>query len=100
MLNLRRSKSNGISSTLWKPATSSCPCCKTAGSIGLAFTAWMMAWSSGFLMPVSKLLFRNASATTRLAGAPNASTSRSSVISPLVSVPVLSLHNTSMLPKF
>ena len=60
----------------------------------------MIAASSGLLMPVSKWLFRYARENTRAEGCPKASTERSIFISPVVSVPVLSVQSTSMLPKF
>ena len=56
--------------------------------------------SSGLRMPVSNLLFRRASVNTRRDGFPKTSRHRSRLMLPLVSVPVLSLHNTSILPKF
>ncbi len=50
-------------------------------------------------MPVSCALFRYASRRVRSAGSPKGPRQRSSSIWPLVSVPVLSLHRMSMLPK-
>src|SRR5262249_2982917 len=59
-----------------------------------------IAASSGLRMPVSNRLFSQASGSGRSEGLPNASQENSSVITPVVSVPVLSLHRTSMLPRF
>jgi hypothetical protein len=57
------------------------------------------AASSGLSMPVSKAAFRWASRSTCAEAAPATSTAASSDIRPSVSVPVLSVHSTSMLPR-
>ena len=51
-------------------------------------------------MPVSQLLLTQARVSGRGDDAPVASTALSKCITPLVSVPVLSLQRMSMLPKF
>ena len=84
----RRSKSNGISSSLRHPPSSS------------SFVALRMAASSGLRMPVSKRLLRRARASGRGFGSPSTAYEPSTSISPTVSVPVLSLHRMSMLPRF
>ena len=56
--------------------------------------------SSGLRMPVSNLLLSRARVNGRSEICPEASTEDARVITPVVSVPVLSLHRTSMLPKF
>ena len=59
-----------------------------------------MAASSGLRIPVSNWLLMKASVNGRGDAAPDGSSARSNCIAPLVSVPVLSLHRMSMLPKF
>ena len=59
-----------------------------------------MAASSGLLIPVSKRLFRAARNSARSEARPKGSSDASSDIVPAVSVPVLSLHRMSMLPRF
>ena len=63
------------------------------------WTTPRMAASSGLRMPVSKRLLRRASASGRGFGSPSGPYEPSTRISPTVSVPVLSLHRTSMLPE-
>ena len=59
-----------------------------------------IAASSGLRMPVSNWLFKCASVNGLDDSTPVGSTARSSCMTPAVSVPVLSLQSTSMLPKF
>ena len=59
-----------------------------------------MAWSSGFSIPLSKRAFRNANFRTLRLSLLLRSRAEESVTVPSVRVPVLSVHKTSMLPKF
>jgi hypothetical protein len=88
----RRSKSNGISSTL---RYSSASCAPTAVS-----TCASTAWSSRFFRPVWWWLLRKAQRSTSDEGVPKALQWRASAIRSCVSVPVLSVHSTSIAPRF
>ncbi len=83
----RRSKSNGASSIFVQPRTSTCSCARMASSRGLR-------------IPVSKWLLRQASASTCGLSRPAASTCRSRLMRASVRVPVLSVHSTSIEPRF
>ena len=83
----RRSKSNGISSYFVIPSA------EGHGKL-------QMATSSGLLIPVSSLLFSHASWNVRSDGARERIHCAVQHHVARRERPVLSLHNTSMLPKF
>ena len=82
-----RTKSYGISVSLVAPARGAC-------------CAFWMASSSGLTRPVCSDALVTASVITRAAACPCASQAPSSCTTPSVSVPVLSVQSTSMLPRF
>ena len=86
-LTRRRSKSNGSSARFSYAAMAGCSCARIAAS-------------SGLRTPLSSALLTHAQRSTSSDGAPRTSTADCSVSAPRVSVPVLSLHSTSMVPRF
>ena len=86
-LTIRRSKSNGSSARFWYAAMAGCSCAR-------------MAASSGLRTPLSNALLMLAHRSTSSDDLPRASTADCIFNAPSVSVPVLSLHSTSMVPRF
>jgi len=83
----RRMKSYGISPRICTPARSGVRACSSAASIG-------------FASPVCSAALSAASSSTRSSGWPCTSYAPPTRATPSVSVPVLSVHSTLMLPRF
>ena len=86
-----RMKSNGISSIFF---TFVIPCAPISAS------CWSTAESMGFFSPVWKCEFMKARRSTRSSSTMSMFTWRTSSILSSVSVPVLSVHSTSIAPRF